>query len=186
VGGDGLRSGTGPGVLAEAAEFALGGEVNLNVVDNDARVGLAFAVFKGPEFFAVFVGDGNGFAFPGDKGALGTRSFDKKWRSLCKGEIRSCSCLSGRIDTNCTNGHEFPEDAEDLPVGRPGALPGGYPDGSGLRSTLRRRRSVVGLSGQRTRDSGVEGWRTGVIALEDGDARGDRPSTLNAIRGFWC
>ena len=25
-----------------------------------------------------------------------------------------------------------------------------------------------------------------LIGLEDGDARGDQPSTLNAIGGFWC
>ena len=67
----------GPGVLAEVAEVAFGEEVNLDVVDDDARVALALWVFKGPEFFAVFVGNGDGFAFPGDKTAGYTGSFDE-------------------------------------------------------------------------------------------------------------
>jgi len=74
--------------LAEAAEFALGEEVYLDVEDDDARVALAFAAFKGPEFFAGFVGDGDGFAFPRDERAPGIGSFDQDgeafgWGVLC-------------------------------------------------------------------------------------------------------
>ena len=56
-----------PGVLGELAELALGEEIDLDVVDGDAGVARALRVFKAPEFFAGFVGDGGGLAFPRTK-----------------------------------------------------------------------------------------------------------------------
>ena len=73
--------------LGELAEFAFGGEVNLDVVDDDAGVGLALGVFKAPEFFAVFVGDGDGFAFSWDEGALGSRGFDQDGEAFVRGKF---------------------------------------------------------------------------------------------------
>jgi len=75
----------GPGVLAEAAELAFSDEVDLDVVDDDARVALALGVFKAPEFFAVFVGDGEGRVASGEGqgrvGAMERKSgFGKRWR----------------------------------------------------------------------------------------------------------
>lgn len=64
-----------PGLLAEVSEVALGDEVDLDVVDDDARVTLALWIFKAPEFFASFVGDGDGFAFPRHEVARGARGF---------------------------------------------------------------------------------------------------------------
>ena len=55
----------------------------VDVVDDDARVTLALGVFKAPEFFAGFVGDGDGFAFAGNEVARGARGFGQ---SLCVGE----------------------------------------------------------------------------------------------------
>ena len=59
------------------SEVAFGEEVNLDVVDDDSRVALALWVFKAPEFFAVFVGDGDGFAFSRDETACGAGSFNE-------------------------------------------------------------------------------------------------------------
>lgn len=49
------------------AELVLGEEVDLDVVDGDARVAGALRVFKAPEFFGVFVEYADGFAFLGHK-----------------------------------------------------------------------------------------------------------------------
>ena len=57
----------------------------MDVVDGDAGVALALGVFKGPELFAVFVGDGDGFAFSGDKGADDVRGFDQDGEALVGG-----------------------------------------------------------------------------------------------------
>ncbi len=46
-----------PDLLAKVSELAFGEEVDLDVVDDDARVTLALWVFKAPKFFAGFVGD---------------------------------------------------------------------------------------------------------------------------------
>ena len=69
--------GGAPGFLAEVAEVALGEEVDLDVVDDDARVSLALWVFKAPKFFPGFVGDGDGFAFATDEVARDGRGFDQ-------------------------------------------------------------------------------------------------------------
>lgn len=45
-------------------------------------------------------------------------------------------------------------------------------------------RSAVGLSGMRTKGSGVEGWRTRVTAENTESAEGNEQSTLKAIRKF--
>ena len=73
--------------MAEAAELAFSDEVDLDVVDDEARVGLAHGVFKAPEFFTLFVGDGDGFAFSGDGGALGTRRFDEDGEAFVGGKF---------------------------------------------------------------------------------------------------
>lgn len=78
---------TGPGFLAEVSEVALGAEVDLDVVDDDARVTLALWVFKAPKFFAGFVGDGDGFAFPGDETALGIGCFDQDCEACVRGKF---------------------------------------------------------------------------------------------------
>jgi hypothetical protein len=57
--------------LGELAELALSEEVDLDVVDDDSRVVGADGVFKAPEFFAGFVGDGDGFALSRDEVARG-------------------------------------------------------------------------------------------------------------------
>jgi hypothetical protein len=49
------------------SELALSKEVDVDLVDNDSRVVDRGGYFKAPEFFAVFVGDGDGFAFSGTK-----------------------------------------------------------------------------------------------------------------------
>jgi hypothetical protein len=80
-----LRGTAGPGALAEVAEVALGEEVNLDVLDDDARVVDWGGDFEAPEFFAVFVGDGDGFAFPGVETAGGAGSFDEDGEPLVAG-----------------------------------------------------------------------------------------------------
>ena len=82
-----------PGVLGELAELALCEEVDLDVVDGDARVALALGVFKGPEFFAVFVGDGDGFAFSGDEAAGDVRGFDQDGEAFGGGWL----CWGARV-----------------------------------------------------------------------------------------
>jgi hypothetical protein len=76
-----------PGLLAEVAELALSEEVDLDVVDDDARVGLALWVFKAPDFFAGFVGDSDGFAFSGDEVAGRARGFDKDGEAFGWGKL---------------------------------------------------------------------------------------------------
>jgi hypothetical protein len=48
----------------------------LDIVDNDARVVHALGVFDAPEFFAVLVGDRDGFVFEWNGRALGVWRFN--------------------------------------------------------------------------------------------------------------
>ena len=73
--------------MGEVAEFAFGAEVDFDVLDDDAGVHLALGVFKAPEFFAVFVGDGDGFAFPGYEGAFGAGGFDQNSEAFVRGKF---------------------------------------------------------------------------------------------------
>ena len=69
-------------------ELALGEEVNLNLVDDDARVVDRGGELEAPELFAILVGDGDGFAFSGDEVMCGAGSFDK---DMAKPSVGFCS-----------------------------------------------------------------------------------------------
>jgi hypothetical protein len=88
-----------PGVLAKVSEFALGEEIDLNLVDNDARIVYRGRDLKAPEFFAGFVGDRDGFALPRERSTAWRQRLLSKWRNPWLRPGRLCSYRRVGIDT---------------------------------------------------------------------------------------
>lgn len=128
-----MAGASGPGVLGELAELALGEKVDLEVVDDDARVVGADAVFNPPEFFAGFVGDGDGFAFSGDE-VRSARGFDQDGEAFGRGKFGGVHGRRVKLDRGQIGIHRPAEGEDDWVGGRYPTGPGGghHRDNRGL------------------------------------------------------